>query len=171
MADNNHDSERYTLAYLSCPPGPDKNYLGGLLLTDSRSRPLHFGYVAPVRPTQIQRMLYGGTLQEHVRVDVIARKLFTDGIPVVPSVLFVDDSGLLPARHLVKVPTAVLAKRSSSEGQTTSLSSVQYETNIGSGDDDAVGSILASLEQTFDLTEPFDRIRDALKEAMKDHKG
>jgi hypothetical protein len=165
------DATSLTLAYFSCPPGPDKNFLGGLLITDARSRPLHFGYVAPVRPTPMQRLLYGGTLHEHVRVDVIAKKLFSDGVPVVPDVLFVDDKQLLTARRVVKVPTALLERRPASDTAFNSLSTVQYSVDQHSGDDDAVGRILAALEQAIDLIEPFNRIREALKEALKEHKG
>lgn len=165
------DAASLNLAYLSCPPGPDKNFLGGLLITDARSRPLHFGYVAPVRPTPMQRLLYGGTLTEHVRVDVIGKKLFSDGVPVVPDVLFVDDQQLLAARRIVNVPTAFLERRPSTDRNANSLSTVQYTVDQHAGDDDAVGRVLAALEQSIDLIEPFNRIREALKEALKGEKG
>lgn len=165
------DAAGPNLAYLSCPPGPDKNFLGGLLITDARSRPLHFGYVAPVRPTPIQRLLYGGTLPEHVRVDVIAKKLFSDGVPVVPDVLFVDDRQLLAARRVFMIPTAVLERRPTGGDSSNSLSTVQYTVDQHSGDDDSVGRVLADLEQAIDLIEPFNRIREALKEALKEYKG
>src|SRR6266850_170260 len=157
QTESGNDSNSLTLAYLACPPGADKNYLGGLLVTDARSRPLHFGYVAPIRPTAMQRLLYGGTLNEHVRIDVIAKKLFSDGVPVVPNVLFVDDEQLLMARRIVGVPTAFLERRPAGNQNSNSLTTIQYTVDQHAGDDEAVGRILAALEQSIDLIEPFNR--------------
>ena len=61
------------LAYLSCPYDAAKSFIGALLITDATGRPLHFTYVSPVRPTTMQRLLYGKTLTEHTKVDVITR--------------------------------------------------------------------------------------------------
>jgi hypothetical protein len=86
------------LCYLQCPTDAAGAFLGAILLTDYRARPQHYAYVQPVKPTKMQRILYGTTLDEHIKVDVIAKKLW-EGLPTKPDVLFVDSADLLsPAR-------------------------------------------------------------------------
>ena len=179
-SDDTYDSERdapstglgkdpadLALGYLTCPQDAANNFLGAVLITDSRSRPLHFAYVTPVRPTAMQRLLYGNTLKEHVRIDVITKRLFGDGVPTVPDVLFVDDEELLPSRRVVNVPTAFLTRKSSEEEDASSFTTVRYSTGSNALDQERVGQVIAALEDSMDLTDPFKRLRDALKEAMK----
>ena len=161
------DPDSVCLAYLSCPQDGAKGYLGALLLTDRRTRPLHFGYVAPVRPTVMQRILYGRTLDIDVKIDVIAKKLAQDGISKVPEVLFVDAEDLLAARPIFNVPTARLTHVEGKQSGVT-ISTYHYDTGGHAQDQEAVGRIVAALEQTVDLLDPFKRMEEALKDAQKD---
>ena len=168
--DDANEADELVLAYLTCPKDPSNNFLGAVLITDARSRPLHFGFVTPVRPTTMQRLLYGSTLAEHVRVDVITRKLWSDGIPVIPDVVFVDDQAMLAARRTVGIPTAHLT-RETGPALATNLSTIRYFTGDNRDDEQAVGQIVAMLDGTIDLLDPFRRIGDALKEALKAKDG
>ena len=53
------DSSEMALCYLTCPQDAANAYLGALMVTDYRARPLHFAFVSPIRPTRIQKILYG----------------------------------------------------------------------------------------------------------------
>jgi hypothetical protein len=163
------EPENVCLAYLSCPQDGAKAYLGALLLTDGRTRPLHFGYVAPVRPTTIQRILYGRTLDAHVKLDVVTTKLVKHGFTRAPDVLFVDAEDLIMARRVFNVPTALLSKQQNAQPGIT-LSMYNYNTGGHREDAEQVGRIVALLEQTVDLVDPFERMQEALKEALKDIK-
>src|SRR4030042_1860051 len=85
-----------TLGYLICPQDAAGAYMGALMITDFRARPIHFSYTSPVRPTIYQKILFASTLNPHVKIDVIAQKLLS-GVPRIPDVLFVDDIEILPA--------------------------------------------------------------------------
>jgi hypothetical protein len=85
----------WILCYLMCPTDGGGGFLGGILLTDNRARPLHFAFVQPVKPTKMQRILYGSTLDEQIKIDVITQKLW-QGLPNPPDVLFVDAPGPNP---------------------------------------------------------------------------
>ena len=161
------DPENQCLAYLSCPQDGAKGYVGAILLTNARTQPLHFGYVAPVRPTVMQRILYGRTLDAHVKINVITRKLFHDGLSRKPDVVFVDADDLLAARSIFKAPIARLARSDSAEPGVT-LSTYQYDTGEHDDDREQVGRFVAVLEQTVDLINPFERMQEALKEALKE---
>jgi hypothetical protein len=160
------DPSEYVLCYLTCPQDAAGAFLGALMLTDGRARPLHFGYVSPIKPTAIQRLLYGPTLREHVKIDVIANKLF-QGMPQAPGVVFVDSEELMNARRLISSPLAHLRKKEGGANESSSLSALIYETNENTRDRDAVGGLVNLLEAQIDLTEPFARMIEALKEAVK----
>jgi len=160
------DPSELILCYLTCPQDAANAYLGALMVTDYRARPLHFAFVSPIRPTRIQRILYGSTLEEHVKIDVIGEKLLKE-LPFLPDALFVDTKELLTIRRAVEIPTAFLSKSIESEDNPGRLTTLEYDTGSSLDDQDIVGRVLASLESYVDLVEPFDRMREALKEAIK----
>lgn len=161
------DPSDLVLAYLSCPQDAAKGFLGALLVTDATTVPRYFAFVSPVRPTVMQRILYGKTLDRHVKVDVITKKLFTDGLSVVPDVLFVDSKDLLSVRHTVCIPTAWLRRAEQTGNEASSLSPFAYDTGKDVRDGESIGRIVAALETTTDLLEPFKRLIEALKEATR----
>jgi hypothetical protein len=154
----------WILCYLVCTKEPGGGYLGGVLLTDHRARPLHFAFVQPIRPTTMQRLLYGSVLDEHIRIDVIAQKLW-EGLPNPPDVLFVDTHDLIEAERVTGgVPTAYLAKVPQS---SDNLSALKFDAGRRESDHRRVGEIVGALEIHLDLVEPFTRIKEALKEGLK----
>jgi hypothetical protein len=154
-----------TLCYLICPQDAANAFLGALMITDFRARPIHYSYVSPVRPTAFQKILFGPTLNSHVKIDVIAEKLLKN-IPRVPDVLFVDDMEILAAKQIIKKPTACLKKSTSQDADPTKLSILDYKSDSNE-DQEIIGQIIAHLENLIDLVEPFSRMRQALKEALK----
>ena len=97
---------------------------------------------------------------------MIGEKLLKD-LPFVPNALFVDAKELLTIRRLVDIPTAFLSKNIESEHNPGRLTTLKYDTGSNLDDQDIVGRILSSLEPFVDLVEPFARMREALKEAIK----
>jgi hypothetical protein len=154
------------LCYLQCPTDAAGGFLGAILMTDYRARPLHYAYVQPVKPTKMQRILYGTTLDEQIKVDVIAKKLW-EGLPSKPDVLFVDSADLIAVRRICGIPTALLAKIPESELKPSSLATLQFDVGPFKSDEPVIGQVLASLETTCNLVEPFSRIRQALTESLK----
>ncbi len=51
------------------------SYRGAILVTDDWGKPLEFRCTAPVKPTAVQRTLYGSTLTPHLLVALIAKPL------------------------------------------------------------------------------------------------
>jgi len=156
--------ESIHLGYLSCPRAPDKGYTGALFVTDFYTRPLHFAYVGSVRPNRMQRILYGKTLNEGVKVEVIAKKLLIEHLAVIPSVLFVEEEELLAVRRFTDFPVAWLYE---GEESPSALSRIQYDTGENGQDRDKVGKIMMKLEQSVMPLDPFKRMKEALREAEK----
>ena len=103
-ADASNETSSLVLAFLSCPQGPAKSFLGAVLVTDATGHPLEFSYVDPIRPTRMQRILYGRLLEEHVKKDLIARKLL-EGLAHKPDITFVDTDELLALQRKVANPS------------------------------------------------------------------
>ena len=51
------------------------SYRGAILVTDDWGKPLEFRFTAPVKPTAVQRTLYGSMLTPHLLVALIAEPL------------------------------------------------------------------------------------------------
>ena len=51
------------------------SYRGAILVTDDWGKPLEFRCTPPVKPTAVQRTLYGSTLTPHLLVALIAKPL------------------------------------------------------------------------------------------------
>jgi hypothetical protein len=154
------------LCYLICPKDAAGGFTGAMLLTDNRARPQHFAYVQPVKPTKMQTILYGLTLDEYLKVDVIAQKLW-QGLPKKPDVLFVNTRDLIATRRVTGIPTPFIEKNPDLETDSSSLSSLRFDVGPHEDDKAVVGEIFIALEGTCNLLEPFNRIRDALTEGLK----
>jgi hypothetical protein len=155
-----------TLCYLSCPKDAAGGFLGAVLLTDYRTRPLEFGHVSPVRPTTMQRLLYGRTLEIHVLIDVIAKKL-TDSMTRQADLVLVDSEPLLGVSSLMAVPVVYLAKPSETDAPQSPFTPITYKLSDQTHDPDAVVGAIATLESHTRLYDPFDRIAEALKEVLR----
>ncbi len=54
------------------------SYLGGLLVTDPSGIPLDFRYTEPITPTRLQSILYGKSLEPHLKEEVIQKTLLKE---------------------------------------------------------------------------------------------
>ncbi len=81
------------------------NYFrGAALVTDQRGIPADFRYTEPVRPTKLERILYGGALDIYLREEVILDNLL-GAIESKPSLWLVDSDELIkPVQKLTKLP-------------------------------------------------------------------
>lgn len=159
------------------------SYAGGLMVVDSRGLPLDFRYTDPVVPTKIQQVLYGKTLDRHVRLDVIFKHLLTQLDPRQTTLLFVDDDQLLdlaspvPMAHLVETRMPPLKEVSAYQEVASDGAYLVQATETGSPlrfrvakrEDGAVDRVVNVLVECgsrgLDPAEPFARVRSALEHA------
>jgi hypothetical protein len=157
------------LTVLNEPSG----YLGGYLVTNTWGRPLEFRLTSAVQPNRVQQILYGGTLQPYVCADLIGKTLVEKaGLAV--QLIVTDREAVLDLRQKVDAPVVWLAPPD--ETRTSPEAAVAPAAN-GRGplfchprfatDVSAARDLLARLDSTFDLAEPFARIREAVAEARK----
>lgn len=167
------------LAYFKTMVWASGAYAGGLLVVDETGLPLDFRYTDPITPTRLQELLYGKTLDRHMRGEVLFKHLCARIDPK-PTLLLVDDEHLLaiPAAATVvyAAETRLPPFREAAELQDVSEtewllqaaetgSPLRYKLQAP-GEEEAVATvILTAAAAGLDPLEPFNRVRGALEVA------
>ena len=153
-------------------------FRGGILLTDLRGKPQDFRCTSAIKPNAVQRILYGGTLIEHMALDLCGLPLLK-ALPKTPSVLFADCQELLVLRPTTEIPSLWLRRQSEiqlpgranagSEAEMVASEGGLFDTVLASchadyGEDlSETVEYLRQIGQVLDPLEPFARIMAAMK--------
>lgn len=86
----------------------DGSWTGGIMITDDRGIPIEFKYTDPVKPTGLQELLYGKTLDPFVRREIIGQNLVNQ-LENRPDLFVVLDSGNLDLREILEAPLVSVA--------------------------------------------------------------
>jgi len=161
------------LAVLEEPSG----YLGGYLVTNAWGRPLEFRVSNPVQPNRVQQILYGDTLRPYVFADLIGKTLVEKTATNV-HLIVTPCRAILNLRRSIQIPLVWLAA-GDDLGDLSTPDSSQFEAAISlakgsvychpefASDKPAIRKLIEGLPESFDLAEPFVRIREAIGEARK----
>lgn len=145
--------------------------IGALLITNHWGRPLEFHVTQPVQPTKLQQILYGPTLKAYLCCEVLAKALL-EKVENSPHLLVTD---IVEFLHGVTYPTApvvcVAGELTAEPLEKTVLVWEReqyraYTVDLGPEYLAKVKQILESVP-TFDLAEPFDRLREAIRESRR----
>lgn len=117
-------------------------YTGGLLLVCQRGRPLEFHCTEPVQPSRAEQILFGPTLKEHLCGEQIGGALVAKAKLPIGCLLALDE------------PTALAGRAA---GLTTHVLTDSAE----------APAELAQLAEAIDPAEPFERVREAIREAQR----
>ena len=60
------ETQEIRLAFIDVTVFSDGSIRGGILTTDIETKPYEFRITSPIKPTQIQQILYGSSLKDHV---------------------------------------------------------------------------------------------------------
>jgi len=156
-------------------------YIGAILLTDLDSVPVEFRVTLPVRPTSIQRTLYGRALAPYIGVELCG-KLLLEKVTQQPELIFVKPDymlGLRPGSNvpLIYIQQTTTAIEEASGAANTVGKADQNRLELSEGhsqpvtlfpapgftkDLNVVRPLVEQLWPKFDLREPFDRIEQTL---------
>jgi len=142
-------------------------YVGGYLVTNAWGRPLEFRLSSAVQPNKVQQILYGDSLPNYLCGELIGKTLI-DKTATPVSWVIVDNERSLELRRHLEVPVSLWHNVAASDAWTPGLQ-VQPHVFCHMAFPDDVGIVRERLESlgTFDLGEPFARIREAMSEARK----
>lgn len=132
---------------------------GGCLVTDGMTRPLEFRVSGAVRPSSVQKILYGDTLHEYVCNDLLGGPIL-QSLETTPDFVLVRDAEFLKVRPSVEFP--VLWVRGTVDGQFVLQSFPGYEKEA-----EEVRDSLPRRLRGRSILEPFLRIKNAIEEAHK----
>ena len=157
-------------------------YLGAILVTDEKGFPLEFQYTDPILPTQLQKVLYGNSLEHYLKVDVILDNLL-NVLSNKVDLLLVKDEQLLDAHNaktdMVRVAQINLADTSMAEevekvkddeyifqySKTAAPLRVTFREKVEQGDGlfNKVAEIIKDAGTYIDVIEPLERVQKSIE--------
>jgi hypothetical protein len=157
------------LAFIDVIVFSDGSIRGGILTTDPETRPYEFRVTSPIKPTQIQQMLYGASLKDYVYGELICAPL-VKATKETLSLVLAKEPYIVAMRPLVSVPVILVHQDGKSPGD--GLKPVNLSAHKGyQGELSFAQTILAPVMQSHDLTEPFERLKLALNEVHRNGVG
>ena len=186
---SNNGNQNYLLGFLSLYETLSRDgYLGTILVTDLQGIPQEFKCTYPVKPTAIQKPLYGDALKPYIGVNLCGIPLFKS-IQNLPSLLLVQNEFLLDVRKAISHPVVYIRRAgeaidlSSSDDPKTTLKRERIDCPTGKFqpviftphpdfNDDITGAreILEKIFNYLDPLEPFDRMAKAVEVLGKQDK-
>lgn len=156
---------------------PD-SYVGALLVTDENGIPLEFKCTHAVKPTVIQKTLYGDKLKPYIAGTLCALPLLKN-VNNKPDVLFITLPYILGIRPETEIPTLLIRRA----GESINLQSDENETEKQrlESDSGTFQAIIVQAHRTyseesktlngkinqlfnnFDLIEPFERMKKSIE--------
>jgi hypothetical protein len=156
-----------TIGYYTVVEESRTGFTGGLLVLNRSGRPLEFQCTLPVRPTRAHEILFGETLRDHLLSEVIGLCLVNKTRTPI-SILICDQRESMRLSQFTAIPIGLAVESKSDrdsidDADSVWLAGTRLQVNIESTE--IAKSVCADLSDLPDATEPFERIREAIKEA------
>jgi len=163
------------LGFLTVIENEQLGLVGGYLILNASGRPQEFHCTAPVKPSRAQQILFGPTLAPYLYGEQIAQALVNKGT-LTPLVVWTDQPSVLAVREFVTLPVALVAFQDNAIDEARRHFDAIEEFTVGKSrivlnrnhaEDRAKIEDRMQTLGSFDLREPFDRIREAVEEAQR----
>ena len=171
-------SANNNLGYVSVE-GAEGQFRGASLVVDQRGIPMDFRYTDPIRPSRLERILYGSALDVYLREELILQSLL-GAVETTPSLWVCSEGDLLAPLKAAGKGRAIFLRGSARVRprpmeptgeaevlliQADSVSApLRASFSPGTRPDEIkqVVSLLVEAARTMELLEPFGRIEKAL---------
>jgi len=158
-----------TIAFLTNIEKKQFGFFGGYLVLNLMGQPLEFHCTTPVKPNRAQKILYGPTLRPFLFSERLGETLVRKSRQSA-DVIFVDQPEVLPLGAHVKKPVVlVLEEDDPPEDGLIIQPCLELFLAMPQEDEKTLTGITLELENEqpgVHLFEPFDRIREAIGEAL-----
>lgn len=166
------------IGFLTITEDGNIGIFGGYLSLNFAGRPLEFHCTAPIRPNRAQEILYGPTLRPFLYGEQIGQTLL-QAAKIEPLVVCTDCPEAMAVAELIDTPVLFVSKEpplSASASKTFGPSFTLGMNHVALAQGTAsqkslVEERIGQLAETFDLSEPFVRIREAINEARSGGKA
>jgi hypothetical protein len=184
-----HSQQDGAVGFLTVLEHDEHGLVGGYLLLNPAGRPLEFHCTSPLKPNRAQQILFGPTLEAYLYGEQIGQTLLKQS-SLSPLAVCTDVEAALAVREYASGPVTLVVSNSEGATRATTMTSTVWRVDaahragphltafalgrnqlaVPAQRDDDRQAILTRLEGLgeFDLSEPFERIREAVDEA---HKG
>lgn len=165
-------SNELKLGFLTTIECPDGALIGGLLVTNHYGRPLEFQCTTPVKPNRTQEVLYGPTLVPFLLGEVIGRTL-VEKMNIKPNLILIEQELAIELQNHISIPVAILSDVEQILEENDSFVCEQVGKNrlrfdaCHQAGKTAIANTSKKIPGDADLGEPFERVREALNEAVK----
>ena len=193
---NTNVKSRNSLGFLTVVEHPQHGLFGGYLVLNNSGRPLEFHCTTPIKPNRAQEILYGPTLESFLYGEQIGQTLVNQASSP-PLLICTDKQPALAVQEHVAVPVVLVlppqdeAAEEPSDppaavddsGRVLRIDAAHHDVpplatfRLGRNrvalperaDENRrlVTERFADMADSFDLAEPFQRIRDAIEEAQQ----
>ncbi|OYP32202.1 hypothetical protein [Rhodopirellula sp. MGV] len=173
MADSSPENKNPTLGYLTVVNDEFTGWTGGMLVLDRGGRPIEFQCTLPVRPTKAHEILFGPTLRSHLISEVIG-KLLIQKCRTPLSIVCTDLADAMEIEAFTQAPVILVREAIENEDGSIDVKGAdELEAVPFAGATFLAPIDVASKVESFagrfgdlpDAVEPFERIREAIKEA------
>jgi hypothetical protein len=175
------------LGFLTIIDNPQHGLFGGYLVLSASGRPLEFHCTVPIKPNRAQEILYGPTLDDFLYGEQIGQTLLKKS-SLKPLMVCTDRRQALAVRQYIDQPVVLVLPPDESLAIETGQRMLRFDRAHGGGPNllcfelgrnrlalpakaeaerQAIQEGLGGLAETFDLAEPFERIRQAIDEAQR----
>lgn len=164
-------------------------FQGAVMVTDPRGIPLDFRYTDPVRPTRLERVLYGEALEIYLREEILLKNLLKV-LEIRPHLWLCRDRALLqPLAEQGALPVLLVEPTSHAplenvgeiqpQGESGSIllqadpvsAPLRLTVPVGGQAADLLVPILLEAARSMELVEPFVRMRKALEIVGEEGRG
>ena len=152
------------IGFVTVVKSEELGYVGGLLVVNPLGRPLEFHATAPVKPSRAHEILYGATLEPFLVGERIVGAL-TEAAKLPLRLVLTDRREVIDGAPAASWGPVLVRSHDDSDA---AIDSTPWELRRAVGEFELAAR--DSLRETLaidDLSEPFDRIREALDEARK----
>ena len=192
---NTDAKSKPALGFLTVVEHPQYGLFGGYLVLNAVGRPLEFHCTAPIKPNRAQEILYGPTLEAFLYGEQIGQTLISQA-STPPMLICTDRVPALAVREHVSTPVVLVLPpegdavagqeadpmTEGESGRVLRLDAAHHGPTLATfrlgrnrlalperADEDRrlITERLVELAESFDLAEPFQRIRDAIEEAQQ----
>lgn len=153
------------IGFLTISSLTETGYSGGYLVLNAAGRPLEFHCTAPLKPNRAQEILYGPTLQPFLFGEQIGQTLVSRS-KISPLLIVTDTEPALAVRPYCEAPVACVVESTREGSLRLGAHQVIFDRSH-LRDADTVRGLWSQHFENFDLSEPFERIREALEESRK----
>ncbi len=160
-------------------------YIAALMVTDVRGYPLEFRATPPIRPSLVQRTLYGGQLENYIWAELCGKALVQNASRK-PKIFLVPDKAMLELASTGPINIVAIhrageslktqggnaeAVRGTIEANGATNQGIVYEASLSESESSQqITRLLQECAMKFDLIEAFSRMRAAISLLGKEDK-